>query len=342
MKHSLKISLGLFLMFGWAKAQLIEVPIGVDSLIYKAPGSRSTFCWGRSTDSCGYGWNGLSKVIPPFFVNTDFDGDVHFIPQNDSIFQTYVTSHYHLITNKIFCSCPADSEENITTTLRAKGYYDNAIKIGAKNYGIFLFDTLLHKYRDATVQIQIFNNKLDSATFTDWKLIQYSSSSVTLSTVYQDSLPTNPVQLSGLSFNKNIRIKFTTSLPPDFQWRTFAGAIQTTAHFSGKDSICIIPVVFEFSPIPKSGVENQNLSGEKLIVFPNPSNGSVTMLSAIPTRSSLIHLHIFDELGRDVMAVFDGMMNETQKQFSIKLPQGIYYARMEMKDGVITKKIVIE
>ncbi|MFI5265028.1 MAG: T9SS type A sorting domain-containing protein, partial [Candidatus Kapaibacterium sp.] len=57
---------------------------------------------------------------------------------------------------------------------------------------------------------------------------------------------------------------------------------------------------------------------------------------------SLLHLHIFDELGKDIMSLYDGIATEVKHDFSFKLPQGMYYVRMETAEGVMTKKVIVE
>jgi hypothetical protein len=42
------------------------------------------------------------------------------------------------------------------------------------------------------------------------------------------------------------------------------------------------------------------------------------------------------------MTIYDGMLPEGKRDFSFKLPQGMYYVRMETAEGVVTKKVAVE
>ena len=105
----------------------------------------------------------------------------------------------------------------------------------------------------------------------------------------------------------------------------------TQSHYEGVlDSFQITDRVQDFA----------NKSALQLIVYPNPSSG--TLLSTVSlSQPTDIHLHIFNELGKDIMTVYDGMLPEGNHDFSFKLPQGMYYVRMETAEGVVTKKVVV-
>jgi hypothetical protein len=76
-------------------------------------------------------------------------------------------------------------------------------------------------------------------------------------------------------------------------------------------------------------------------IFPNPSAASIE-LSCTLQKSSRLFLHIFNELGKDILTVYDGILTEGPHDFSFKLSPGMYYARMETAEGVVTKKIIVE
>ena len=91
-----------------------------------------------------------------------------------------------------------------------------------------------------------------------------------------------------------------------------------------------------------AGVSYKNPIHETLFdIFPNPTKEIILARIHID-NSSFIHLHIFNELGKDIMTVYDGMLPEGKGDFSFKLPQGMYYVRMETAEGVVTKKVVVE
>ena len=98
-----------------------------------------------------------------------------------------------------------------------------------------------------------------------------------------------------------------------------------TAKGYNKDNVKILPeaIKIEFS------------------IFPNPSTNQVKV-NCFLSNPNLVHFHIFNELGKDVMTVYDGMLPEGKRDFSFKLPQGMYYVRMETAEGVVTKKVTVQ
>jgi hypothetical protein len=245
-----------------------------------------------------------------------------------------------------------------------KGYYDSKIKIIpicelvdapllVNNYHKMPFDTIFMGYdsvkynvypsiRNNYLQnyggVMIFNNKSDSVTLSDWKISYDSSNSLSLN-VTQDSIAVQKIDLAPFSYLYNVSFGFRSTHPPLISDTTFPAAVQCTAHFAGKDSICIIPVNFYFYKGPKSGVEIIN-NDDKFSVYPNPAFGAV-QISCKGYSQSNIHLQINDELGREIMKIFDGKLKKDET-FSVNLRQGIYFVQMRTSDGIMMKKIVVE
>jgi hypothetical protein len=202
----------------------------------------------------------------------------------------------------------------------------------------FSYDTASNKYvQSIPIRFEFFNNKADSVLFTDWKILIDSSFSLSL----VDSIAIQPIKVPPRHEENNFPFDFQSNLPPLAKATTFSGAVECHAHFVGKDSICIIPLNFHFDQGPKSAVYFNVLNKNNFTIYPNPSSGNVEINCSF-LKSSFLHLHIFDELGKDIMTVYDGMAAEGPRDFSFKLPQGMYYVRMETAEGVATKKIVVE
>jgi hypothetical protein len=339
----------------YISAQIILVPVGDDLIIdtiRSAPWYPLTqTCPDRVhatlTDTCHWS-KGIANVLSPFSSYHE-DENLFFIyayPIKAGNFIDTIKASYllrgdlncygHIVDNG-GCKPPNDT----VTIEKFTAYYDNKIKIHYSPYLFFSYDTISGKYNEARVSIEVFNNKEDTAHFNDWRIIWDSSHSVTLSSLEQDSLPVNQISLSGFEHENTLQLIFKTSLTPSVEYRYFNGLVQTHVLFSGIDSICTLPFQLYFAQMRKSKVSNENYFGNKFMVFPNPSIGVITILYSLQ-RSSSLHLHIFNELGKDIMTVYDGILTEGPHDFSFKLSPGMYYARMETAEGVVTKKIIVE
>jgi hypothetical protein len=324
----------------------------IDSIKYSQPVKHSfQSCADREHyrlyDTCFWAMS-IENVIKPFSYDTEnFNFYVIYVYPTkggifeDTIVQNYSTLFYptencafHLIENK--CTPPGSTK----TKESIVAYYDDKIKF---NYvpKHFSYDSQTQSYKNGILTLEIFNNKKDSANFTDWKILKDSSQSVTLMSLQKDSVLNDHTSLSGYEHNTNIQLNFRTSLLPAFTWRYFDGIIQTHAHFGDKDSLCILPITFIFEPMPKSGVSISSINANYLGIYPNPSS-TRTHLYLNLVKPSYLHLHIFDKLGKDIMTIYDDKAAEGTHDFSLKISSGIYYARMETQDGVLTKKIVVE
>ena len=77
--------------------------------------------------------------------------------------------------------------------------------------------------------------------------------------------------------------------------------------------------------------------------YPNPFNPTTTIRFSI-SKLSIVHLKIFDILGRDVETLVNGEMNSGSHQISFDatpLASGIYFYRLQAGDFTATKKLVL-
>lgn len=343
------------------KAQIIDVPVGEMTYVYTPitfvptnPRTQNCSYWEiidsvarrvDFNDTCNWCLTGISNLGPPFY---EYDREVYIIPKKAGIFSSKINLSYILcpwpsrhcingVNGFPVCSAPQDTVK----LLRINAYYDDKIKLEYDANIYFAYDTISGKYKDASSKVEIFNNKKDSVIFTDWKIIKDSSQSATLTTLVQDSLSVNQIWLSGYEHTNSIQLLFKTSLSPTVEYRSFPGTVQCHAHFVGKDSLCTIPSTFIFEAMPKSGISLSGYYSSSIEIYPNPSTGSAHAF-CITKKTSSIHLHIFDELGKDIMTVYDGTLPEGKHNFFFKLSQGMYYVRMETAERVVTKKVVVD
>ena len=99
------------------------------------------------------------------------------------------------------------------------------------------------------------------------------------------------------------------------------------------------PVGLKFEQNPVS-TENMILEDKSLIIFPNPSNGRLTISFEQPTKDS--HINIYNANGQVVksLAVRDGEM-KADYQFA-DLPNGLYWLQYSSENElIVTEKFVI-
>ncbi|MDP4220873.1 MAG: T9SS type A sorting domain-containing protein, partial [Bacteroidota bacterium] len=288
-------------------------------------------------------------VFPPFQEGGG-DGGIFVKPIQAGEYVDSIHLHYVLPGGgpscfPLFCSPPSDTVK----TLIVDSYYDERIKISSQSavtfpgYAYFSYDSTTRRYSDASIPVQFFNNKIDRVTLTEWKVLYDSSSSISFRIV-QDSTPVSSILISSRSHLDNLLFEFSSTHAPihgGSREGTFRGIIQCVANFSGIDSLYNVPIFFVFQALPLSSVDRIGSDYRSLQVFPNPSTASIKITChSLGDRS--LHLSIFNELGKDILTVHDGMLSEGKHDFSAQLPPGMYYIRMETSEGVVTKKVVVE
>src|SRR5205807_9544023 len=99
-------------------------------------------------------------------------------------------------------------------------------------------------------------------------------------------------------------------------------------------------IVLGIAYVPDLVEEKQSITS-LLTIKTNPTKARIS-ISTFLTIQEIIHLHIFDEVGKDIVTFYDGMAAEGKHDLSLKLPPGMYCARMATTEGVVTKKIIVE
>jgi len=315
------------------------VPVGEVTFLDTIPGqlTHSTSC-----RACGIPDYCLFVLLPYTpkapFLSRGYN-EVCISPDTPGVYSDVITAHYYDLGPQGCCKNFAycGQFDSNTFAFSAKAYYKNMTLLSATSPVVFYYDSSTNNvYKDAVVDLHIVNKNSDSIKFTDWVIVKDSSNTILLHSLKI---------LDGLSFHGNV----DTTYPwlHLMTWRNVASNLQhysiiirTIAHVGNKDSLCILNLDAIFMTKSNSYVSQKKIKSD-FFIQPNPSIGLLTLSCALQ-NPSILHLHIFDELGRDVMTVFDGIMNQTQKEFSVKLSPGLYYIGMQTPEGVVTKKAVVE
>ena len=328
----------------------LRIPVGQDSVVFVTRHDTNLDCQcnSRTLGDCKYSVNNHYSIDPPF--NASGPG-LRIRPDSAESYSAFIDIRYTVALkscDNIYCTYQQCANHQQSYMVGVTGFYDDAIriipyfvdaaKIRIPNSQVTIpFDTILQKHTKGSIPVEIFNNKAVGVSFTDWVMPFDSSNSFSL-TVEQDSVPVSTVVVDSFNYITNLSLSFTTSL------KSFASVdvfVTCHAHYDGKDSICTIPLHIYVDGIPESKVSSNNDISAHLDIYPNPSNGTTNVFCTTKSAST-IHLHIFDELGKDIMTVYDGYIPEGKRNFSVKFLPGMYYARMETADGVVTKKLIIE
>jgi hypothetical protein len=224
----------------------------------------------------------------------------------------------------------------------AISYYDSSHFIINPIQTKFLFgiDTSLKLYSTVTYDqaLEIFNNLNDTVTIDSCLLAMASNSNIEMRTL-KNSTAFTTIKID--SFSTSLySLRFSLSTPLFNKDTQLVGSIKVHAHNSHFDTAFTYSITLDF-PGLKSGVTQHTSDDQYINIFPNPSQGLLSVVCSLQ-KSSFLHLLIFDELGKDIMTVYDGMLPEGRRDFSFKLPQGVYYVRMETAEEVVTKKVVVE
>lgn len=334
----------------------LRVAVGDDVFISNRPNSvEPCTCQNpRVQGECEYNVHAPSNMLIPFYVTDSStirfkaDGVGNYI---DTAYFWY-EKYYSGCEFSGFYQCYGCQSHTEKEAFAVNTFFDNKVKMYSHYYNpsiygkavdsavVFVYDTAKKKYSAAVSKIEIYNNKNMNVVFDNWTLSLDSSQSLSFE-LEQDSIPVNSVAVAADKVAKNVLLDFTTTLVPLLPWRSFPGIVQCTAHFGGKDSLCSIPLVFMFQEMPRSGIPTSVEKINELEIFPNPVIGSAHAFCVLQEASQL-HLHIFDELGKDVLPVYDGWLQAGPRLFTFKLPQGMYYVRMETAERVVTKEIIVE
>jgi hypothetical protein len=347
------------------------IPIGKDSVVFRYENSEiAKACDDPVHVKCHF----LDYVGSLQYIGTDPQVACYQRPNGDTA-EIHVTPNALILNETIQFSATQDPNNNTSCGccnliprlyITVFAYYDSKMKIipfsivdyanNNHHYNrspydsvYFMYDSIPHNYKRSSYTlssgiyadggVMLFNNKADSIILSDWKILYDSSHSLSF-TMKQDTTIIDSVVMAPLSHLYNLSLQFTSSLQPLPAPRSFPGAIQCTAHFGGKDSVCTIPYTFYFGSGPKSGVEYMNPIEREFSVYPNPAFGAF-QISCKGYYESIIHLQITDELGREVTRVFDGKLIGDEI-FSVDLGRGIYFVQLRTADGIAMRKILVE
>jgi hypothetical protein len=91
------------------------------------------------------------------------------------------------------------------------------------------------------------------------------------------------------------------------------------------------------------GIENSNLSQQAIEIFPNPANSSFTISFSSSEKQS-VELRIYNTLGQlQLFQSFETLENVFSKEIHVeKWSDGIYFLQVKMKEGVVSKKVVVQ
>jgi hypothetical protein len=94
-------------------------------------------------------------------------------------------------------------------------------------------------------------------------------------------------------------------------------------------------------PAPNSIQENYFTN--ELLVFPNPTNSSLT-ISYSSSEKQTVELRIYNTLGQlQLFQSFETLEKVFKKEINVeKWSEGIYFLQVKMKDGVMSKKVVVQ
>ncbi|MDP4229293.1 MAG: T9SS type A sorting domain-containing protein [Bacteroidota bacterium] len=185
----------------------------------------------------------------------------------------------------------------------------------------------------------IFNNIADSLQCDSFSFTIDPSAALNM-TVTLDTAIIRQLAIPPLTY-ETIRLFFATTAPVFSDTMRFSGSIHLHTRNRKIDSTFAMPVNFIFLPLAKSTVPTRGFLNEQLLVHPNPTTGSVHATCSLG-KSSFLYLHIFNNLGKDIVTVYDGVLSEGKHDFRAKLPPGMYYVRMETDEGIVTKKVIVE
>ena len=341
----LKIYVALLLLLSLVasgKCQVLRVPVGVEAILFRPVNTTviSTCSINRGDivdDTCSMlfadGFPFGEKFY--FATSTGFDSVLNYLAFfSDSAGSFRDSFIYTMVPNFSTHPCSGCNVETKRLISSVDCFYDSLIH--TRSAGIF-FEPRKDSfaYLPGTNLLQIYNNRSEQISCDSWSLAIDPQYGISMTSTSDSLLKIDPLKNGTSSFS------MSTSLPPSTILRKAYGNLSMHVRSASLDSIFIIPVRFFFFPAPASSVTERAKIQGSVTILPNPSRGP-TKLIYLSFEPLPAHIHIFDQLGKDVMTVIDGMLDTGQHDFSFKLPQGMYYVRMETAEGVVTKKVVVE
>jgi hypothetical protein len=149
------------------------------------------------------------------------------------------------------------------------------------------------------------------------------------------------ITVSGFSngwIHSSISKRFMSILQDDYNWQLFPDSILFKFSFISDsannnegwqiDDLCL--------SIDFIGSVNEHLPIEKLVLHPNPNNGSFTIKN---TSDETALLKIHNLLGQEVVST---TVNVNEQQFSLRLDPGMYTATVYERRKIRTARMVVE
>lgn len=301
----------------------------------KCPVGGSIFVFQAKTIDCGkdrcrvYAFSSLDGLgVPkPFYVGDS--STIFFRPDSAGTFKDTIKILY-------YCDCYD------LLYLTGTTYFDSTVKVWTNPYYLtFEIDTNAKSYKQITGNsiVKVFNNFPKAIYVDSFVLITDPKTGISMQSII-DSNSFTSINIDSFR-SKDIGFKLSTSIPIVTKDTTFFGSVGFHVHNSSFDTLITFKLSFVFRTIKNGVSPNSSQIQNSMSTYPNPSTG-LLQLTCYIENSTILHLHIFDQLGKDIMTIHDGILTEGSHNFPFKLPQGLYYARMETEEGVVTKKIIVE
>lgn len=105
----------------------------------------------------------------------------------------------------------------------------------------------------------------------------------------------------------------------------------------------VVSVLSQY-PMFTVGIEEVNTNID-ITIFPNPANKNFTTLTFDLEEKATVNIAIFNTLGQNVKAIFNGELKKGQNKLKVKtsnLSQGLYFVNINIGNKTITKKLIIE
>jgi hypothetical protein len=331
----------------------IRVAVGDDTLLHTSPSFLT------KTVSC---FSGLGECTTPFnyalcsrygnYISANNDDllreKIILFPQDtfslvDTIYSTYSINGIQSHGNP--CQCFFSHEETmIGVIVQWSSYWDSMVKVRPSTNTCSFRPNLNGHYLPVTMDYLLFNNTTDSVTFSDWEI---KVDSLTIASMAA-SLNSTPIfSYQSYPLERKIPIVFTVNLADTTQNKIRELNAELTVRvktpfydsvFSNRLSIILNPD-HNKDTVQQNTPTNDNAL-KTLQVFPNPSTGLIKV--DINAKDSVYDLSLYDLIGNRIQTLDALPLSSGRHQYTLSLSLGIYYLRCESRNGIITKKVVIQ
>lgn len=336
-------------MKGLSQPIRVRVPVGEQLEVFRLDRFMDTvpiYC-SKGSDICvrifaGFGWLGHKTFDPQFYVPSTLPVKIIFRPTIGGTSVDTFTYHWQATGPGSKCE-NCESSYEIDVPVEATAFYDSMVKIrGLRTFYLIAYDTIRNRYgwydNDS---IRIFNNVGDSLQLDSVMLSAPSGAQLSMRSFRNgQQFSTSAVAPLNIA-DVGLHLRSTAALFPNDTF--FYG--QSTIHLRGTSfdtTVTVVDTFFFFGAEPSLVPERPPESGRfDMTVRPNPSVGPVTIEASADVGTFTV-IEIFDELGRRVQTVFQGIMNATPVASDTELESGTYFVRMQSGSAVVTKRIVVK